>query len=133
MTTGFVDRFKGKIRATVAYIGSGGIIMGGPLTYNAAGGLTATGTNLATALALIADMNDVTTVASGTGVSLPAAIAGRSLTIFNAGANALTVYSAGTDTVDGGASVTLTNTKRCEYICFATGTWISAQLGVASA
>jgi hypothetical protein len=133
MATGFVQRFKGKIKAYVAYIGGGGIIMGGPMQFAAAGGLIATGTNLATALPLVADINDVVTVAANTGVSLPAAIAGRSVTIFNAGANPLAVYSIGTDTVDGGASVTLTNAKRCEYICFAAGAWISAQLGLASA
>lgn len=55
-------------------------------------GLTATGTTLATALALQADSNVLGTVASGTGVSLPSCEIGDSVEIYNGGANAVTVY-----------------------------------------
>ena len=54
--------------------------------------LTATGTTLATALALQADTNVLGTVASGTGVSLPSCEIGDSVEIYNGGANSLTVY-----------------------------------------
>ena len=55
-------------------------------------GLTATGTTLATALALQADTCVLGTVASGTGVSLPSGEIGDSCEIYNGGANSVTVY-----------------------------------------
>lgn len=98
--------------------------------------LTAVGTNRATSLALTADVNNITTAASGTGATLPASSAGLCIINFNSGANAIQIYGAGSDTIDGVAGATgvpLTNTKRCLYICVAANTWISAQLGVVSA
>lgn len=98
--------------------------------------ITATGTNQATAYQLSAAINDVTTAASGTGVKLPRGRAGRIITVFNDGANALQVYSFDTATIDGTAGatgVTLTNAKRCAYYAISEGVWISAQLGVVSA
>ena len=55
-------------------------------------GLTATGTTLATALALKADSNVIGTAAASTGVSLPSAEIGDSVEVYNGGANAVTVY-----------------------------------------
>ena len=56
-------------------------------------GLTATGTTQATALELIAQYNEVTTTASGTGVVLNDELAyGDEQTVYNGGANPLTVY-----------------------------------------
>lgn len=61
--------------------------------YTAATGLTATGTNQGTALALTAETNDVTTVAANTGVVLAAYTAtGVRQTVRNRGANPLNVY-----------------------------------------
>lgn len=57
-----------------------------------ANGLTATGASQATALALGADINYVTTAAASTGVILPAMNPGDSLNVYNKGANALLVY-----------------------------------------
>lgn len=55
--------------------------------------ISAAGTNQATATALSAADNEVTTVASGTGVGLPSlGAAGDTVTVFNAGANPLSVY-----------------------------------------
>lgn len=101
----------------------------------AAGALTAAGTTRADALALTAQLNSVDTVAASTGVVLPAAVAGQIITVFNNGANALKVYAAGSDTIDGTAGstgVTLTNALRCAYICCAAGKWLSAKLGATS-
>ena len=56
--------------------------------------LTATGTSLATALALSADTNVLGTVSSGTGVTLPSCEIGDSVEIYSGGANAVTVYPA---------------------------------------
>ncbi len=141
MTTGFVQRFKGKIRAHILYVGPGGLIASGPIARNAAAGLVAAGTNRATALALAADINQVATAAAGTGVALPTATApGQTVDVYNDGANAIKVYAQGTDTIDGTAGatgVTLTNAKRCRYtvmsISNGVATWESAQFGVASA
>jgi hypothetical protein len=72
-------------------------------------------------------------------VTLPAASTvgiGGEVLIFNGGANAIKVYGAGSDTIDGAAAatgVTLTNALRCRYIVSASGAWVSAQLGAVSA
>ncbi len=101
--------------------------------------LTAVGTNRATALALTANINNVTTAGASTGVTLPSiATVGIStiVIIFNAGANAIQVYGAGSDTIDtiaGSTGVVLTNAKRSMYFAVAAATWVSAQLGVVSA
>lgn len=61
-----------------------------------AGALTATGTDLATALQLTADLNIVTTTASSTGVKLPFGdiYPGDEIKVVNFGANALAVFPA---------------------------------------
>lgn len=61
-------------------------------TATTALGLTATGTNQATALQLGAQWNEVDTVAMGTGVLLSPYQVGQSQTVFNGGAHALQVY-----------------------------------------
>ena len=58
-----------------------------------AAALTATGTTQATAYSMTYDVNEFTTVASGTGAVLSSvAVAGDEQTIYNGGANALKVY-----------------------------------------
>lgn len=106
--------------------------------------LTAVGTNRATALKIGAQVNNITTAAASTGAVLPLGtlIAAQSapITIFNAGANAITVYAAGSDTIDGTAGatgVTLTNGNRCAFYPVAVSgagvtSWVSAQLGAVS-
>jgi len=98
--------------------------------------LTAAGTTRGDALTLAAQVNNITTAAASTGVVLPAGVAGDIFIIENAGANLIQVYGNGSDTIDGVAGATgvpLTNALRCMYICVATNTIISAQLGVVSA
>lgn len=105
-------------------------------TESVANALTASGTTRADALALTKKINNVTTAAAGTGVILPAAAIGQTVIVFNGGANAIKVYGAGSDTIDGTAGatgVTLTNAKRAAFICVAANTYISAQLGAVSA
>src|SRR5260370_13342007 len=68
--------------------------------------LTAVGTTQATALALTSEINRLTTVAAGTGVSLPAAVPGLTVYVINHGANPLQVYGAGTDQIDDIATAT---------------------------
>jgi len=98
--------------------------------------LTAAGTDRATALQLAKEINNVTTAAASTGVLLPVGVVGMRITIFNAGANAIQVYAAGSETIDtvaGNTGVPLANTKRADFFYTAANTWISAQLGVVSA
>lgn len=119
--------------------GSGNTVISGYVANSVGNALTAVGTNRATSLALTKQVNNVTSAAGGTGVTLPSVTAagiGSEITIFNAGANLIQVYGAGSDTIDGVAAATgvpLTNTKRCLYRAVAAATWVSAQLGVISA
>lgn len=63
------------------------------MCQDAVTGLTATGTNQATALELTNADNDVTSVSSGTGVVLlSTATAGDTQSVFNSGSNPLRVY-----------------------------------------
>ena len=130
--------FSGIMSPSGLVFGSGNY-----LAQSVAAALTATGSTRAGALALAAQVNDVTTVAASTGVVLPLGTSVglcAPILIFNAGANALTVYASGSDTIDtvaGATGVTLTNTKRCLYfpisVSAGVSAWISAQLGVISA
>lgn len=110
-----------------------------PVQQLTANGLTATGTNQATALPLTKAVNVIATAAASTGVVLPSAASigiGGYVVVFNNGANPIKVYGAGSDTIDGTAGATgktLTNALRCEFYVTAAGTWLSAQLGAVSA
>ena len=151
-TNGFSGAINGAVGATTPAAGafttvtaSSTIAATGNLSSSAyiqrsvGNALTAAGTTRADALALTKAVNRITTAAASTGVTLPSAATvgiGGIVYIYNDGANAIKVYGAGSDTIDGTAGstgVTLTNAKRCVYICVAANTWISAQLGVVSA
>lgn len=100
------------------------------LTAHAGGGK-------AGALPLPSQFNYLGTVATAADSALmPAALAGRTCYVFNGGAAAAQLFGQGTDTIDGVATATgvpLTNAKRALFVCFVTGAWVSAQLGVVSA
>jgi len=64
-------------------------------------GVTAAGTTQGTATALTSTISSVDTVASGTGVILPAALAGYTITVTNHGVNTLLLYPATGETVEG--------------------------------
>lgn len=102
-------------------------------------GITASATQtLVGATALTARINRVnTSAASGNAVKLAALSPGQSQTIYNDGANPISVFPAAAGVaIDGGsagAAVTLTNAKRAVFTCTATNVVISAQLGVPSA
>lgn len=108
-------------------------------TSTVATGITASATQtLAGATKLVARVNVVATSAtSGDAVALPAMQPGQSVTVFNDGANPISVFpAAGTIAIDGssaGAAVTLTNAKRATFYCLSATVIKSAQLGVASA
>ena len=97
-------------------------------------GIVATGTTIDDAYQLQAAINVLGTVAASTGVKLRNLDSGGIQTIYNDGANAVTVYA--DDAIDGTAGatgVTLTNAKRAIFTRKPDGSWISAQLGVVSA
>lgn len=96
-------------------------------------GLTALGTTLATALVLTSVINQLSTVAANTGAALASLVPGAHQDLYNDGASPVTVYAPTGYTVDGVASVTLTNALRCRYTCIAPGVIESSQLGAVSA
>lgn len=120
------------VTGTSAFTGlvaaSGNLSVAGNLLYSAANALTAVGTSRANALALTADMNNVTTATSGTGVILPASAVGLLIRIMNNGASPITVYGAGSDTINGttGATgVALANGAHGTYACTAANVYVS--------
>jgi predicted deacylase len=96
-----------------------------------ASGLTATGSTQATALQLPADYNQFTTVAASTGAILPALNPGDEVTIYNKGANALSVYppvgGAINAVATNGAYSVATATPFCVVACIAPLTYIASQ------
>jgi hypothetical protein len=109
------------------------------VVHGTTSGITASTTHtIAGGTPLTSEVNVISTCANaGDAVTLPALTVGQTVDIFNNGAAAAAVYPATSSyTIDGGsagASVTLTNAKRCRYLCVAANTIISAQLGVVSA
>jgi hypothetical protein len=103
---------------------------GGPglATMSFAGALTAGAAGQSTALALTNMINRVSTVASGTGVALPTAVAGLAITVINRGANPLQVYGNNTaaDTINGiatGTGISQGVNTAATYVCSVTGNW----------
>lgn len=135
-----VDQINAAISGGSGTISVANATVNGWLIQSVANALTAVGTTRANALALTKAINNITVTGSGTGVVLPSAATvgiGGDVIVFNSDAtNAAKVYGAGSDTIDGVAGatgVTLSNAKRCIYVCVAANTFISAQLGVVSA
>jgi len=101
----------------------------------AATGLTAAGTNLATGLQLAKAINVLGTVASGTGVILPAIATcgvGAQVFLVNGGANTVKIYTGDSSTIDGTAGstgITMAATHRAMFIPTSSSTWISVLLG----
>lgn len=71
------------------------IVVNGDLSVSATATATAAGTTIADALDLTSLINNITTVASGAGVQLPAVAIGTQVLVRNSGANALLVYPDG--------------------------------------
>lgn len=87
--------------------------------------LTATGTTVTDALQLSAVTNVVTTAAASTGVKLPPSETGAMVTVFNNGANTLTVYALTGSTVDAGASVSIAAGKERIFFGISPTVWFS--------
>jgi hypothetical protein len=91
-------------------------------------GISAAGTNSATATALSMVINNVTTVASGTGVRLWAAGVGATIVVRNSGANPLLVYPNTGGTINGGAvdaGVTVAVGTSVSFYVIADNTWVT--------
>jgi hypothetical protein len=92
-----------------------------------ANGLTATGTNQSTAYECTSAKNAFTTVASGTGARLsPLAVGGDTQMIYNAGANALTLYppsGAKINNVATNGGVLIGTNTACEFYCISSTQW----------
>jgi hypothetical protein len=80
-----------------------GSFAGGPT----ATGLTATGTNQATALQLTAQSNEITQATAGSGVLLSALQQGQSQTVVNASSQTVKVYPPPGATINGAASLSV--------------------------
>lgn len=98
-------------------------------TYAYSNGLTAhSGGTQAGALALVAYNNVVATVAAvGDSVKLPASAVGMQIVVANEGVNAMQVYGAGTDTINGVATATGVTQQPgavCYYNCAVAGAWL---------
>jgi len=130
-------RRKGKVQASVGDFDT--TTTTGVNTGGVANALTASTTHTrAGGTALTAPVNRFTTVAgAGDAATLPPLSPGQGVVVYNDGASAMAVFPNGaSDSIDGGsagASVVLTNAKRCLYFCVAANTIVSSQLGAASA
>lgn len=96
-------------------------------------GLTAhAGGGQASALALTAGVNYVTTCATnGDSVRLPTSVAGLTVEVINAGAASCQVYGASTDTINNvatGTGVAVANGKTGYYRCAVAGKWFGGTL-----
>lgn len=87
---------------------------------DAATGLTAAGSTVADALQLSASINTIGTTAASTGVKLPPCEAGAMVLVNNQGAETLTVYPFGTNTVDSTTSAAIATSRAAVF--FGTGT-----------
>jgi hypothetical protein len=97
-------------------------------TVQPADSIIAAGSSQATATVLLAAINNVTTVAAGTGINLPPSAAGLSVIVQNNGANALLVYPAqgASDTINGIAAATgisLLPGTLAAFNCTTAGAW----------
>lgn len=95
--------------------------------------ITAAGTDQATATAITSTINSTSTVAAGTGVRLPAAQPGYTVTISNHGANTLLIYPASGETVEALATnvaMPLLSGQTYRAVCDTAGAWVGVDINV---
>lgn len=102
---------------------------GGLQTVSVLDSITALGTNQGNALVLPSRMAyNVTTTAAGTGVLLPASVAGAELAVANNGANALLVYPTGAEQINSlsaSAGLSCAAGTVTIFYCFTAGRWFT--------
>lgn len=112
-----------------------GLAGGHNLAYQS--GISAAGTSsqaTATQLADRVSVIEVDTTASNSGVALPAALQGMRISIYNNGAQTLTVYpsiannpvTGAQDTINNIATASLTSKVGATYACAKNGVWFAA-------
>jgi len=108
----------------------GGTEIYGILSRSTTAGITASGTQSQGQQALTTDINEVSTVTIASDVvTLPAASAGREITVINNGANTLQIYPASGDDLGGGvdASTTLAAGVNVTFTAYDATNWIVKQ------
>lgn len=92
-------------------------------------GLTAAGTTITDAFALVADSNIIGTCGSGAGVKLPSCELGDSCEVYNGGANSCKVYpDSSTAQINGtpvGTGIVLATNTACMFRRITTTRWIA--------
>ena len=114
--------------------GSGALVFGtspsiAGMVHDVAATVSAAGTNQGTATAITTDFVVTTTVASGTGVILPAAAVGRQIVITNKGANTLSIYPGSGDAIDAlsaNAAISLDANGQCILTGVSASQWYSS-------
>jgi hypothetical protein len=96
-----------------------------PVAQSAADALTATGTNLATAFVLTSIYSSFITIASGTWAALPAnaAAKGQQWTVWNEGANPLTIGAQAGDSIAYASTYTLAVGAVARFVSLGDGLW----------
>lgn len=107
-----------------------GLAPGGLFTESFASTVSAgTVVGQSNATALVSEVNLVTTAATlNGGVLLPASAPGLTILVINATANSITVFGAGSDTVNGVTAttgITQMQNSVCLYVCGVAGNWNS--------
>lgn len=88
--------------------------------------VAAAGTNLATAAALSAGINVVSGADGTKGVALPTAVAGTTIMVYSSAAtNGLVVYANTSDTINGGASVTMEGQTWLQAVATSDAAWLT--------
>lgn len=114
--------------------GSGSAVFGtspsiAGMVHDVAATVSAAGTDQASATAITTDFVVTTTVASGTGVVLPAAALGRQIVVTNKGANTLLIYPATGDSIDAlsaNAAISLAANGQCILTGVSASQWYSS-------
>jgi len=113
---------------TLTSLSAGNITTSQFILHSVTTGISAFGTNQATATTLTKEINIVSTVASGQGVALPTAVAGMVLYITNSSANSLLVYpgtSAQINSLGTNAALTQAAGATLQFIAPTTTQWYS--------
>lgn len=102
------------------------------LNQSSSPNITATGSNQATATALVSEINIINTVTAGQGVAMMPAASGLDIMIVNKGANPVIVYGNGSDTIDGNAGtvgISQMPGSTVFYTSGTTGAWSTEGIG----
>ena len=120
---------SGVTASSLTSFGANPTITAPSITFSTSASVSAAGTNQGTATALTSDVNDITTVGSGSGVVLPSATAGRRIVVINKGANALNIYPASSAYIDGlsqNAAISCPINNLIEFEAVSTTQWYSS-------